>query len=59
MNGNSVLFTVAFAVVEGENESSWHWFLECMHEAIGEMPKQDPLFIALIHPDENHDENEP
>ncbi|KAK1268757.1 hypothetical protein QJS04_geneDACA013777 [Acorus gramineus] len=35
MDGNSGLFPVAYAIVEGENSSSWQWFLEYLHEAIG------------------------
>ncbi|KAK1320660.1 hypothetical protein QJS10_CPA03g01419 [Acorus calamus] len=49
MDGNSGLFTIAYAMVEGENGSSWHWFLECLHEAIGEIndARSKPIIYCI------------
>ncbi|KAK1305905.1 hypothetical protein QJS10_CPA10g01385 [Acorus calamus] len=44
MDGNSGLFVVAFAIVEGENGNSWFWFLNCLHEAIGAV--QELVFMS-------------
>lgn len=37
IDGNNWMFPVAFAVMEGENEKSWEWFLKALYKAI-EMP---------------------
>ena len=34
LDGNNGLFSVAFAVVEGEFEMSWTWFLQHLKEAL-------------------------
>jgi len=35
IDANNWMFPVAFAVMEGESEDSWEWFLSALHKAIG------------------------
>ncbi len=35
MNANLQFFPLAYAIVEIEDSSSWHWFLELLIEACG------------------------
>ena len=33
-DGNNQLFTLAFAIIEGENIDSWGWFLACIRNRV-------------------------
>lgn len=37
VDANNCMFSIAYAVVEGENKSSWTWFLKILIEDLGIM----------------------
>ncbi|XP_077231923.1 uncharacterized protein LOC143865428 [Tasmannia lanceolata] len=47
VNGNNRLFTLAFAIVENENEDSWSWFLTLFKQKV--MPSES--YVITIYSD--------
>ena len=37
-DGNNQLFSMTFAITEGENTDSWGWFLACIRNRVTERP---------------------
>ncbi|KAK1257133.1 hypothetical protein QJS04_geneDACA022968 [Acorus gramineus] len=50
MDDNNRLFTIVFAVIEGENDSSWHWVIDCLHEGIADVNKYLKAYALTITP---------
>ena len=44
INANSQLFPVAFAIVEGESNDTWSWFLDCIRQYV---TKRDGLCVIF------------
>ncbi|XP_043705504.1 uncharacterized protein LOC122655369 [Telopea speciosissima] len=43
VDGNNSIFPLAFGVVEIENKSSWSFFLDCLHDALGDASDNNTL----------------
>ncbi|KAA8547397.1 hypothetical protein F0562_003739 [Nyssa sinensis] len=46
IDGNNAMFSLAYAVVEGETKSSWIWFLELLQEDHGIKNRSAWTFIS-------------
>ena len=44
MDGNNQIFPIGYGIFKSESEESWTWFLEKLHECIGEV--EDLTFIT-------------
>ncbi|XP_043718151.1 uncharacterized protein LOC122666107 [Telopea speciosissima] len=43
VDGNNSIFSLAFGVVEIENKSNWRFFLDCLHDALGDASDDNTL----------------
>ena len=41
-DGNNQIYPLAFRIGDSENDASWEWFLQKLHDAIGHI---DDLFV--------------
>ena len=56
-DGNNQLFSLAFAITEGENTDSWRWFLACIKNRVTQRTgicvisdKHPSIIVAMIDP---------